>query len=70
MSNYPAGAANDPMAPWNKKDPVEIPWEELSNEEYGDCGHCGKEDVLIAGQDVHQMVCRRCYEDNPEYYDE
>ena len=68
---YPAGAENDPDAPWNQKaDPDAIEWAELKNEEQGDCGHCGKEDVQIAGCKTSNMVCKDCYERDPEYYDE
>lgn len=34
MDNYPDGAANDPNAPWNQKDPVMVECE--------DCGGGGK----------------------------
>lgn len=47
MNNYPDGAANDPSAPWNQKEPV--------MEECCDCIGIGK---II--DDPEPITCPRC----------
>lgn len=69
MSNYPPGyeASSDP---WQAKEAVEIPFYELRYQEHGDCGHCGKEGVYVHGMKYSYLVCKTCYDREPEYYDE
>ena len=46
MNNYPDGAANDPNAPWNQKDPVMI-----------DCPECEGSGEIIDDDGNHDCTC-------------
>lgn len=41
-SNYPDGAENDPMAPWNQPDPIvcQMCDEEVESDDLDKAGHC------------------------------
>lgn len=69
MSNYPDGS-NTSNAPWNWVPPTEIPFDELKEQERGDCATCGKENVVIHGMKYPNLVCRECYGREPEYYED
>lgn len=45
MNNYPDGAANDPDAPWNKKDPVMI-----------ECEYCDGTGIILPEEEP----CFKC----------
>lgn len=52
MSNYPPGAANDPNAPYNQKDPV--------FETCDRCGGTGLEWVDPENHSAGEECCRAC----------
>lgn len=63
LDNYPPGAANDPNAPWNQKDPEMTEWEMAG---VGTCCCCESEDVEID----EEFTCEECFvaeeiEDDP-----
>jgi len=60
MSNYPDGAANDPKAPYNQKDPKMTEWDECG---YSVCEKC--EEPHRVNEDG---ICEACFE--PEEIDE
>lgn len=56
--NYPAGAANDPKAPWNQPEPVFIECE--SCEGTGMSGHDCGEDTCNCSNPEDNLWCLTC----------
>ena len=54
IDNYPPGAANDPRAPWNQKDPEMTEWEPCGNK--GCCACCDEVAMLD-----YEDTCEECF---------
>lgn len=61
--NYPAGAENDPNAPWNQPDPrCEVCGEYEDNCECPECPKCGEHGNLKCevNEDIENKACPDC----------
>lgn len=83
--NYPAGAANDPRAPWNRREPDEhevpcpscdgtgnaFPDEDDEYEEQHPCIDCDGAGVDSVECEDHCTICGcRCKECDPDYWND
>lgn len=68
-SNLPLGTANDPLAPWNQEEPIQVDVD-IQREVYTEC--CGCDDFIRQGE---KIICGDCgqecslYEESDEDFE-